>query len=86
MVWGERQNENAVFEIKNDTLKYIEYYNTTYLISLDENIFTIRYSDNKILSQNRLLKLTKDSLVLENDDKTLLKLFNTIDNKTSNSQ
>ena len=75
-VWGESEKDNALFVIKNDTLRYVEYYETPYLAQIVKNKLVIKYLDNKVLSESYILKISKDSLVLKTDDEPSLKLYN----------
>lgn len=75
-VWAENEEDNALFQIENDTLRYVEYYDTPYLVSLKENHLLIKYLDNKVLSESEILKITRDSLILKTDEIEPLKLFN----------
>lgn len=75
-VWAENEEDNALFQIEGDTLRYVEHYNTPYLAFLNENYFEIRYLDNKVLSKSIILKLTKDSLILKTAAEEPLRLFN----------
>ena len=54
----------------------MEYYDTLYLVFIKENKLTIRYLDNKVLSESLVLKLSKDSLVLKTDEEKPLRLVN----------
>ncbi|WGH74351.1 hypothetical protein P8625_09520 [Tenacibaculum tangerinum] len=75
-VCAENEEDNALFEIKDDTLRYVEYYDTPYLVFIKKNKLTIRYLDNKILSESLVLKLSKDSLVLKTNEEKPLRLIN----------
>lgn len=75
-VWAENIDDNALFEIKNDTLRYVEYYDTPYIAQIVKNKLVIKYLDNKVLSESYILKISKDSLVLKTDDEPSLKLYN----------
>lgn len=75
-VWAESEGDNALFQIENDTLRYVEHYDTPYLVFSKENQLIIKYLDNKVLSESRILKITRDSLILKTSEIKPLRLFN----------
>ena len=64
-VWGVSPNENAVFEISKDSIRYVEFYDKPYYFKIKNDTFIIFFDDG-YLNKNIIRKLTKDSLVLYN--------------------
>lgn len=70
-VWAENDQDNALFEISGDSLRYTEFYDTPYFYDLDGG-FNIHL--NGYLSRNKILKIDKDSLLFESDMGEIIKL------------
>jgi hypothetical protein len=77
-IWGE-EGENAFFIIKEDTLQYFEDFESMngiyYLITYKNALLTIKNLDGKVFLQHKVLKLTKDSLIIMWEDGTIMPLI-----------
>lgn len=73
-VWAENEDENAIFEIKGDTLRYVEFYGTPYFYKLVGDSIKI-YLENEYVSGSKILKISQDSLVLKSDDGDIIRLY-----------
>ena len=62
-IWGNEYSENAVFEIRNDSIYYVDQFKT-YKYKLKDSTITIFYHDYKDSSK---LSFVKDTLVMESN-------------------
>jgi len=62
-VWGDDSNENALFYIQNDSIYYTEQQEHPYLIDLVNDSIKIYFNDT--IFSSKILKLSKDSLILQ---------------------
>ncbi|WP_294737982.1 hypothetical protein [uncultured Flavobacterium sp.] len=75
-VWAESEDENALFEINNNTLRYVEYYDTSYLCLIEDGCLIITDREGVQLPKSKIMKLSKDSLVIKPLDGNLIRLYN----------
>jgi len=76
-VWAENDQDNALFEIQGDSLRYIEFSDTPYFYDLDGG-FNIHLDG--YISRNKVLKIDQDSLLLESNMGEIIKLVKKDDN------
>lgn len=62
-IWGNEYSENAVFEIRKDSIYYVDQFKT-YKYKLKDSTITIFYHDYKDSSK---LSFVKDTLVMESN-------------------
>ncbi|UOY08519.1 hypothetical protein L0P88_08180 [Muricauda sp. SCSIO 64092] len=72
-IWAENEDDNALFEIEGDTIRYVEFYDTPYLLRLEDKYLNILL-DEDYISKNEVLKIDKDSLVLKSEDGETVRL------------
>ena len=72
--WAEREDENAFFFIKNDSVYYIDSQDKGYHVEIksDTLIFHLDGFDSK----SKLIKLTKDSLIYQTEYGNIDRLYN----------
>jgi len=69
-VWAENIDDNALFYIENDSIHYFDSTNQpAYFIDLSDDVLSIYYDD--ITFRGKVLKLSNDSLVYENEKKKM---------------
>lgn len=75
-VWAENEDENALFAIRGDSLFYVEDLENPCLIKIKSDTLIWTLKDGYII-KDKILKLTKDSLILYNTEfGDTLKLYN----------
>ncbi|MDI9366511.1 MAG: hypothetical protein QM541_16260 [Flavobacterium sp.] len=62
-IWGNDYSENAVFEIRKDSIYYVDQFET-YKYILKDSIITIFYRD---YTDSSMLSFKKDTLVMESN-------------------
>lgn len=70
-VWAENEHGNALFEIESDSIRYVEFYETPYAYDLESG-FNIHLGG--YISENKIIKLTQDSLIIESSMGEVLRL------------
>ena len=74
-VWAENEEDNAVFEINKDTLRYIEFYGTPYKLIIKNNRFIVKDSSGFVFPESEIVKLTTDSLLLKSSHGSISKFY-----------
>lgn len=76
-VWAESEDENALFEITDDTLRYVEFYETPYTFTIKDNMLIMITDDlDAEIPPSKIIKLTSDSLILRHSSGDITKLYN----------
>jgi hypothetical protein len=71
-IWAESEEENATFIIKGDSIQNVEHGDRMYFHVVSDTMI-IDYGD--FYGKHIILKLTQDSLVLRNEDKSITRLY-----------
>jgi len=74
-IWAENEIENALFEIDKDTLRYVEFYEKSYLCYMKKKYLIIENEKNEQISSDKILKLNKDSLILKTSENEIIRLY-----------
>jgi len=73
-IWAENTEDNALFEIYGDSIRYVEFYNKSYLLILEGKLMNI-VLDKGYISKNKILKVDQDSLILRSDYGEIVRLI-----------
>lgn len=60
-IWAENEEDNALFEIRHDSLYNFEYFDQGFSYTLNDSVWIIHYEGFE--TQNIILKLNMDSLI-----------------------
>lgn len=72
-IWAEREDENAWFRIKDDSIYYLEHQDEPVGYSIKNDTIIIDYEGVTI--KNKVIKLTSDSLIFKTQVNTINKLY-----------
>lgn len=72
-IWAESEEENALFKIKGDTVINVEHGDKMPFKAVNDTLI-IDYDG--VLGKYLILRHTADSLILENEDKSITRLYN----------
>jgi len=73
-VWAENEEDNAIFEIGVDSLRYVEFYNNAYYYEVKDSHLMI-YLEEGYVSNNEIVKVSNDSLILKSDNEETLRFY-----------
>ncbi len=71
-VWAEEEEENALFIIAEDSIRYVDNMDKSYLVKLHKDTLVFFLKNFKF--KGEILKLTKDSLIYKGDSE-IIKLY-----------
>jgi hypothetical protein len=72
-IWAKDKDENALFEINDDTIYYVEHPDSPVHYELNDSVWTIFYDD--LTTKNIILKLDGDSLVFKTEIGVVNRLY-----------
>ncbi|QNL20549.1 hypothetical protein HZR84_00810 [Hyphobacterium sp. CCMP332] len=72
-VWGEQGEENALFQISNDSIYYFDHMDNPLAYELKEGVLAINYSGQ--ILKNKIVKLNSDTLQFINPSGEHIKLY-----------